>query len=441
MNSFWDRVGFAKPTRRIALTLFALALASCTTAPSSKETPSAALDRRFTIAVIPDTQNYIDYTHQKAEGFAFDANEMFLQQMDYIAKNLKSAGGDIAFVTSVGDIWQHQSLEIDPAHAARGFKRAPNPILDQKFAPTPKVHSIEMPTAKKGFEMIAGRTPFSVVPGNHDYDAMWTDYNHPPKAQVRSAADVGMLHAGGLSNFKKVFSDKSDFFRGKDWYIASHDDGADSAQIFTAGGYRFLHIGLQFDAPNASLEWAASVIKRHPGVPTIITTHDYLDNEGRRASNPIIDHHAVDPEDNNPEMVWEKFVSQHDQIFLVLCGHHHGQSLRVDDNRFGHKVYQVLADYQDRKQSAIDAGATLSPGLGIGDGWMRLMTFDFGAAIPRVTVRTYSTHYGQDSAQTEKYAAWYKAQEKPKLSDADFLAQDDFSIDLTDFRARFQPQK
>jgi len=115
--------------------------------------------------------------------------------------------------------------------------------------------------------------------------------------------------------------------------------------------------------------------------------------------------------------------------------------LRVDDNRFGHKVYQVLADYQDRKQSAIDAGATLSPGLGIGDGWMRLMTFDFSAAIPRVTVRTYSTHYGQDSAQTEKYAAWYKAQEKPKLSDADFLAQDDFSIDLTDFRARFQPQK
>ena len=37
-----------------------------------------APETRFTIAVIPDTQNYMDYTHQKAEGFAFDASEMFI---------------------------------------------------------------------------------------------------------------------------------------------------------------------------------------------------------------------------------------------------------------------------------------------------------------------------------------------------------------------------
>lgn len=425
-------------TRRAALAALALALASCATAPKPTAT---APETRFTIAVIPDTQNYMDYTHQKAEGFVFDASDMFIRQMDYIAKNLKSAGGDIAFVSSLGDVWQHQSKEIDPDHAARGFKRAPNPFFDKFFAPTPKVQEIEMPTARRGYDLIAGKTPFSVVPGNHDYDAMWTDYNHPPKKEVRSIADVGMLHAGGLKNFKAVFSDKSDFFRGKDWYVASHDDGADSAQIFTAAGYRFLHIGLQFDAPNASLEWAASVIKAHPGLPTIISTHDYLDNDGRRLANPVIDNAAVDPQDNNPQMVWDKLISQHDQIFMVLCGHEHGQFMRVDDNRFGRKVYQVLSDYQDRHQSAIDAGVKLQQGEGIGDGWMRFMTFDFSAPVPRVVVRTYSTYYNQESAKTEKYAQWYKAVEKPKLSDAEFVGQDNFVIELTDFHARFQKAK
>lgn len=428
-------------TRRAAIAALALALAGCATAPSTAKAPAAAPETRFTIAVIPDTQNYMDYTHQKAEGFAFDASEMFIQQMEYIAGNLKSAGGDIAFVTALGDVWQHQTKEIDPDHAARGFKRAPNPIFDKHFAPTPKVQEIEMPMARRGYQLIAGKTPFSVVPGNHDYDAMWTDSNHPPKKEIRSFADVGMLHAGGLTNFKSVFSDKSDFFREKDWYIASHDDGADSAQIFTAAGYRFLHIGLQFDAPNASLEWAASVIKANPGLPTIISTHDYMDNDGRRVANPVIDNAAVDPEDNNPEMVWQKLISQHDQIFMVLCGHQHGQSMRVDDNRFGRKVYQVLADYQDRHQSAIDQGAKLQAGEGIGDGWLRFMTFDFSAPTPRVVVRTYSTYYKQESAKTEKYAEWYKADEKPKLSDADFLAQDNFVIELTDFQARFQKAK
>lgn len=417
-----------------AIALVALALASCASPPEGQ---SAKADTSFTIAVIPDTQNYTDYTHQTAEGFAFDASVMFMQQMQHIADNLESEGGDIAFVTALGDVWQHQTLLIDPAHEARGFKRVPNPILDDHFAPTAKVETVEMPTARKGYELIAGKTPFSVVPGNHDYDAMWTDASRPPAAVFKDMSSLGMLHAGGLNNFRKVFSDQSPFFKGKDWYVASHDGGADSAQIFTAGGYRFLHIGLQFDAPNASLEWAASVVKRFPGLPTIISTHDYIDNNGARISNPIIDNNAVDSQDNSPQMVWDKFLSQHDQIFLVLCGHEHGQFFRTDENRFGHKVYQILSDYQDRRQTAKDAGVKMQMGEGIGDGWLRFMTFDMSTPTPTVKVNTYSTWYKKQSLDTAEYAAWYKGAEKPKMTDAEFLGQDNFTFDLTDFRARF----
>ncbi|MDE2436412.1 MAG: metallophosphoesterase [Sphingomonadales bacterium] len=394
-------------------------------------------DASFTIAVLPDTQNYMDYTHQKAEGFAFDASQMFLDQMAYIAANTESAGGDIAFVSSLGDVWQHQSMLMDPDHVARGFKRGVNPIMDSHFAPTPKVASVEMPMARKGFEMIAGKVPFSVVPGNHDHDAMWTDINHLPAKVFKDMSSMGMLHAGGTSNFVSVFGKNAPFFKGQRWYIDSFNGGANSAQIFTAGGYRFLHIGLQFDPPSKALEWAAQVIRKHPGLPTIISTHDYMDNAGQRLPNPIIDNHAVDPEDNSPQMMWDKLISQHDQIFMVLCGHEHGQAFRTDDNRYGHKVYQVLSDYQDRNQTAKDAGLKPSVFEGIGDGWMRLMTFRMATATPVVRVATYSTHYRKQSRDTAEYAAWYQAHEKPRLTETQFHEQDDFSFDLTDFHSRF----
>lgn len=87
----------------------------------------AAQDTSFTIAVVPDTQNYVSYDHQQAEGFPFDACQQLFTQLRFIADNLRSAGGDIALVTALGDQWNHQSVRIDPAHAARGFNWVPNP--------------------------------------------------------------------------------------------------------------------------------------------------------------------------------------------------------------------------------------------------------------------------------------------------------------------------
>lgn len=370
----------------------------CTASLAVMGVPAAARadDTRFTIAVIPDTQNYIDFSHQTAAGFPFDARDMFLKQMHYITSNLRSQGGDIVFVDSLGDIWQHQSLPIDPAHEARGFRRAPNPIFDTLLPPTPKVRTIEMPTARQGFEMIAGKVPFSVVPGNHDYDAMWTDANHPPAAKpdLSDLTTLGVNHVGGLDNFRTVFGADTPFFKGRDWYVGSHDGGADSAQIFTAGGFTFLHIGLQFDAPDASLQWAADIIRQHPGLPTILSTHDYMTNSGERASNPAIDNHKLDAQDNTPQMLWDKLIAKNDQIFMVLCGHEAGQAFRVDPNLSGHPVYQILADYQDRGQTAVEAGVPVSPlGRTIGDGWI--------------------------------------------LSDKEFNDQDDFMIDLKGFFERF----
>src|SRR5262249_2749911 len=116
---------------RVAAILLGVALTISSVASVAAETGA----KRFTIAVVPDTQNYVDYHHQKAAGFPFDASELLLEQMRYIAANAKDAGGDIAFVTAVGDLWQHGSLRMDPAHEARGFKRVDNPYFGKWIEP------------------------------------------------------------------------------------------------------------------------------------------------------------------------------------------------------------------------------------------------------------------------------------------------------------------
>jgi hypothetical protein len=396
----------------------------------------------FTVAMIPDTQNYMDFTRQKSHGFPIDAVELYYEQMRYIGDNARSNGGAIVFATHVGDIWQHYSEWMDPEHEARGFKWVPNPAGSSVARqPYPEVRSFEIPSAAAGFRLIAGKLPFSVVPGNHDYDALWTHPDFPP--QPGKDGVVGLRHVGGLTGFLSAFSADSEFFKEKPWYISAHSGGTDSAQIFEAGECRFLHIGLQYDAPDDSLAWARRVVRQNPGIPTIVTIHKYLNRAGKRAVGGSTDLSTLDPRDNNPQMVWDKFISQHDQIFLVLSGHIGGQAYSVDHNDWGSQVHQMLADYQGRSRvgEMADPDGTYHRRPVTGDGWLRLLEFDLDGDAPRINVRTYSTHFRKYSSQIPEYAAWYKRREgQAELSDEAFNRRDEYVIDLVDFNARFAPQ-
>jgi len=438
-----------------ALAACLLVGAACSNTETGVNTDSAASGSAnsskdaaiFSIVAIPDTQNYLDYTHQKADGFALDAADQFLQQMRYIATLAPSRGGDLAFVTHLGDVWQHQTIAMDAEHAQQGFKAVPNRWFASEIKVAPEeVNGFEIPTAIAGFEILAqAEVPFGVVPGNHDYDAMWSAEGWTPVENVQdirmTPETLGMLHAGGLDGFRSVFGASSQFFDSKPWYVASYDGGTSSAQTFAAGGYTFLHLALDMSPKDDVLAWASSVIQKHYGIPTIVTTHDYLNAAGERKANPIVDFHRVDPRHNNAQMLWDKFIKENDQIFMVLSGHQHGQSLATDFNSDGHRVYQIMADYQDRGQSGVDAGQALHPMLqrpvGIGDGWLRRMTFDFSKALPTMTVKTYSSHYRIASDALDTYTDWYGAHEQPDMNEAQFLAADNFVVELEDFRQRF----
>jgi hypothetical protein len=385
------------------------------------------LAQPFTIVMLPDTQNYVDYTHQKSAGFALDGRELYVRQMEHIASRGLRSGGDVVFVAAVGDVWQHALRNTDTEHERRGVRsvpRGPDPFIKPE-----ETQNFEIPTAIAGYRLLAAAgIPFGVPPGNHDYDAVWT------------TAAAG-THVGGLEGFKRAFGSDGEFFRDKDWYVSAYDGGTSSAQIFMAGGYRFLHLAFELQAGDQVLAWAERVLGQYPGLPTIISTHDYLSPRGERQPFPNLNLARADPGYNNDaETIWREFVSRHDQIFMVLCGHQAGQALRIDRNEAGHAVYQMLADYQDRGQAGLDAGQARGARggvTGLGDGWYREMTFHLAGAQPRVEVRTYSTHYRAYSSDLPTYAQWYREHEQPDMSDEEFLRAEQFTLELDDFRARF----
>ena len=55
----------------------------------------------------------------------------------------------------------------------------------------------------------------------------------------------------------------------------------------------------------------------------------------------------------------------------------------------------------------------------------------------RLSAEYLSPYYKKFSYEIPEYALWYKKWEHPELTDEEFNAMDHFSIELLDFRERF----
>ena len=313
----------------------------------------------FTIAVIPDSQNYTDYRYQtiSTPPFAIDFVDVYRHQIEYIAKNSVSRGGDIAFAIHLGDNVLHHG--------------------DQE---------IEWELADKTISILDNTIPFCMVPGNHDYDE-----------RVRREDKSWAFN--GTSHYIKYFGNQSKHFKDKEWYKGSFNDGLSSWGRFSAGGIEFLFIGLELEAGDMVLEWAQNVIDQNKNIPTIVITHEYL-YRGYDSNNPGVhpiqtnNRYRSDSGDCNSAVeIWEKFISKNNQIFLVLCGHsynkEHGEAARTDINNDGYKVYELLSDYEGR--NTLFKFLQISDSAYGGDGWLRLLKFDLEEQ--QIHVQTYSTEF------------------------------------------------
>ncbi len=277
----------------------------------------------FTVAVLPDTQFY-SQTYP----------DTFKAQARWVVANRSAEA--IAFVSHLGDIVQTGSSGAQWVNADAAMD-----ILDGNLAASPD-----------------GLVPYSASIGNHDYRTMYTKPN-------------------GAALYEQYFS--SARYRGRSWYLEESGRLGGHAHLFTAGGYRFLHLTFQFEPLDSDLAWAQQVIARHPGVPTIISTHSYLSpsRKARMSSLNGDGGFAGDPS-NTGEQVFQKLIRPNPQIILVMNGHFSGEYHQTSLNALGQPVHEMVADYQSR-----DNG---------GDGWMNLLRFDVHAGT--IAVRTFNALSG-----------------------------------------------
>ena len=134
------------------------------------------------------------------------------------------------------------------------------------------------------------------------------------------------------------------------------------AMTFTAGSRQFLSLSLDSFKGADSIAFAQNQISLHPGMPTIVTLHSYYNTDGTFTTEG--------------QQFWDSVFKQdaYKQVFMVLCGHMHGQFHDTDNNLAGKPVYEMLADYQSD-----DYG---------GNGYMRLIQFDPDNS--KISVKSYS---------------------------------------------------
>lgn len=274
----------------------------------------------WTIVVLPDTQKYAESSSLISRAHA---------QTDWIRAN-KSAQ-NIVFVSHEGDIVEHGSSTTE-------WQRM-DAVMDK----------------------LDGVVPYATTVGNHDYATL----------NNRSSSTANYSKYFGKSRFSKY-----------SWYRGTGPNDRAHYQRFSAGGYSFLHLDLEWGVPGSRSDpntvkgWAWNVLRSNRSVPTIITTHAYLwDKVGYEG-------HATQRDGaNSGATIYKDLVKPNPQVFMVLNGHYHkadGQWRQASTNDAGSKAYEMLANYQHYANG--------------GDGWMRLIKFipGGGNGTDRVQVRTYS---------------------------------------------------
>ncbi|WP_307364531.1 metallophosphoesterase [Brevundimonas sp. SORGH_AS_0993] len=330
----------------------------------------AAVDARaevFTVAVVSDTQHYSNIQAAQPRG-----EDTFVQQMTYLADTRHEK--NLAFVTFVGDIVQHGDGQFRTRTDAQDG-------VYQTFDTR-----AEWDIANRAIQRLAETgVPFGMVPGNHDYDSAYWWSENGGRGEPRP------LRGGRVWGL--YFGPESRFFADRPWYGGASPNGLNSYQTFKLGDHAILHLSLEMDPPPATLDWAQGVLDAHPGMPVMMTTHEWLRPDAAERSNGLADNFPGAP-NLSPDQVWDRFIRRNPRIFMVLCGHNYtrpidgvsnGENLRIDANDAGDPVYQLIQDYQGNTRGPDGAAGSANGGAG----WLRFMAFDTEAKT--IHFYTYST--------------------------------------------------
>jgi hypothetical protein len=313
---------------------------------------------QFTLAVMPDTQ----FLYWGTQGSINPEPQE--ESFRYIISNSETRSNDsnIVFMAHLGDLTEDADASSF-TYVDQAFK-----ILDNAGA------------------------AYSVLAGNHDVSGDDTRGTTP------------YLRTMGPQRFKN-----SPTFAGSD------STGYNTAHIFRAAGRQWLLLAMDWRTSDGGFAWANQLIKDHPDLPVILTTHEIV---GSPYDDNVYPYQSGDPE-NNAELsdygqtVWDSLIKDNDQIFLTLNGHYWPPGRVTMRNAKGNDVHLHITNYQNRYFG--------------GGGMLRLYHFDL--VRNTIDVETLSPWI---LAQPEEERNYLAAQEARLTTEVDY-----FSMAI-DFDQRFE---
>ncbi len=292
--------------------------------PAKKETQK--IRRSFTLAVLPDTQFYCDTRLKLSSKWGNgDLRRYFFAQTRWVRDNQKRL--NIAFLVHEGDIVQADAHE-------------------------------EWAIAKEAMSILDGHVPYCLCLGNHDMGFQKSDNKYG-----------GDIAVNRTTHFNKYFP-REKFAKTKEFGGTFDPKRHDNSWYhFDANGMKFLIVSLECKPRDEVLDWANRVVAKHPDHRVIVLTHAYMGSNGKRFLRL-----GYKIKGNAGEAIWQKLVSKHKNIFMVLCGHASGEAVLTSKGENGNKVHQVLSDYQGMHNG--------------GESWLRYMVFE--PTKDKIKVYTYN---------------------------------------------------
>lgn len=274
-------------------------------------TTGCVTNRPFTVVLMPDTQDYTDSSYGGKPQFFYD-------QTQWIKDNHKER--NIVMVAHLGDIVQDAMV------------------------------TEQWEVADKAFATIDNEAPYILTLGNHDIKDSRGEKPNPRKTRINDYFPP--------TRFTENPRYRKNFARNKATHFMQPGRSDNYYLYFKGGNQKFLIIALEFQPRDETLEWANKVVESHPDRQCIVLTHKDIpsDKQLNTAGNYGVT-------GNGPQQTWDKFISQHPNIFMLFCGHHTGEAVRTTKGIHGNTVHQILVDYQS---NYIGNG---------GNGYLRILTF------------------------------------------------------------------
>jgi hypothetical protein len=192
--------------------------------------------RRFTLAVMPDTQ------------YLFDGPSIDRAPVEASLRYLLEHGEEenIVFLSHLGDLTQN-GAQAEFAAIAEAFG-----LLDRRGV------------------------GYSVLAGNHDVKSSTTDQR-------------------GATPYLDAFGPQR--FQGRKTFGGASPDGYNTFHLFKAGGREWMLLALDWRLSDKGYAWAEEVLARHPKTPVILTTHelvledDTLSSYGQQLWDQLVKEH------------------------------------------------------------------------------------------------------------------------------------------------------